>query len=163
WMARRWDENVRDRFKKLLVELGREFDGKIEGVNLAETAYSVGDTGALFPKAFTFEKYRDGVIANMKALRQAFPKSVVLVYANFMPGEWLPTENKGYLRAVYDAAGKMRVGVGGPDLLPYKTGQMNNSYPLIRASSANVKVGVAVQDGDYNYVNPQTGKQVTID
>jgi hypothetical protein len=163
WMARRWDEKVRERFRKLLLEMGKEFDGKIEGVNLAETAYSVGDTGALFGKDFTFEKYRDGVIANMKSLREAFSKSVVLVYANFMPGEWLPRENKGYLRAVFDAAKTMRVGVGGPDLLPYKEAQMNNSYPHIRASSAHVKVGVAVQDGNYNHVNPRTGKQVTID
>ena len=162
WMARRWDENVRDRFKKLLLALGKEFDGKIEGVNLSETAYSVGDTGALFPKGFTFEKYRDGVIANMKALKEAFPKSVVLVYANFMPGEWLPTEDKGYLRAVYDAAKKIHVGVGGPDLIPYKQGQMNHSYPLIRAWSDAVPVGVAVQDGDYNPINPRTGKEVTI-
>ena len=162
WMARRWDENVRARFKKLLVELGNEFDGRIEGVNLAETAYDVGDTGALFPKDFTFEKYRDGIIANMKALREAFPKSVVLVYANFMPGEWLPKEDRGYLRAVYDAARKLNVGVGGPDLLPYKNGQMNNSYPLIRASSDHLRLGLAVQDGDYEHVNPQTGKQVTI-
>ena len=162
WMARRWDENVRDRFRKLLVELGKEFDGKIEGVNLAETAYDIGDTGALFPKGFTFENYRDGVIANMKALREAFPKSAVLVYANFMPGEWLPTEDKGYLRAVYEAARKLRVGVGGPDLLPYKQSQMNNSYPLIRASASHVQVGLAVQDGDYQHVNPKTGKQVTI-
>jgi hypothetical protein len=94
WMARRWDENIRARFKKLLVELGKEFDGKIEGLNLAETAYSIGDTGALFPKGFTFEKYRDGTIDNMQSLREAFPKSVVLIYANFMPGEWLPKENR---------------------------------------------------------------------
>lgn len=162
WMARRWDENVRERFRKLLLELGKEFDGKIEGVNLAETAYDIGDTGALFPKGFTFENYRDGVIANMKALKEAFPKSVVLVYANFMPGEWLPTEDKGYLRAVYEAARKLNVGVGGPDLLPYKPSQMKNSYPLIRASASKVRVGLAVQDGDYQHVNPQTGKQVTI-
>jgi len=163
WMARRWDENVRARFKKLLVELGKEFDGKIEGVNLAETAYDIGDTGALFPKDFTFEKYRDGVIANMKATREAFPKSAVLVYANFMPGEWLPTEDKGYRRAVYDAGRKLNVGVGGPDLLPYKKSQMNNSYPLIRAASNHVRTGLAVQDGDYEHVNPQTGKEVTIE
>lgn len=162
WMARRWDENVRARFKKLLVELGKEFDGKIEGINLAETAYTIGDTGALFPKDFTFEKYRDGIIANMQALREAFPKSVVLVYANFMPGEWLPSEDKGYLRAVYEAARKLKVGVGGPDLLPYKQSQMNNSYPLIRAASAHVRVGLAVQDGNYQHVNPQTNKEVTI-
>jgi hypothetical protein len=47
-MARRWDENVRDRFKKLLVALGKEFDGKIEGVNLAET-----DTSSGVPKSRT--------------------------------------------------------------------------------------------------------------
>ena len=162
WMARRWDENVRDRFRKLLVELGKEFDGKLEGVNLAETAYDIGDTGALFPKGFTFENYRDGIIANMKALREAFPKSVVLVYANFMPGEWLPTEDKGYLKAVYEAARKLNVGVGGPDLLPYKESQMGASYPLIRASASQLRVGVAVQDGDYQHVNPRTGKQVSI-
>ena len=73
WMARRWDANVRDRFRKLLVELGKEFDGKIEGVNLAETAFDIGHSGALFPKGFTFENYRDGIIANMKAMREAFP------------------------------------------------------------------------------------------
>ena len=156
WMARRWDEKVRERFKKLLYELGKEFDGKIEGVNLAETAIDIGRSGALFPKDFTYEKYRDGVIANMKALREAFSKSVVLVYANFMPGE-------GNIRAVYDAARKLRVGVGGPDLLPYKRWQMESSYQLIRASSSEVAVGVAVQDGNYAHVNPRTGKQVTID
>jgi len=147
--------NVRDRFKKLLVALGKEFDGKVEGVNLAETAFDIGRSGALFPKDFTFEKYRDGVIANMKAMREAFPKSVVLVYANFMPGD-------GSLPAIYEAARKLRVGVGGPDLLPYQTWQMKNSYPLIRASSAHVAVGVAVQEGNYHHINPQTGKEVTI-
>ena len=156
WMARRWDENVRGRFRKLLLELGKEFDGKIEGINLAETAFDIGRTGALFPKDFTYEKYRDGVIANMKAMREAFPKSVVLVYANFMPGD-------GNLDAVYEAARKLRVGVGGPDLLPYKQWQMKSSYPLIRASSGQLAVGVAVQDGNYAHVNPQTGKQVTIE
>ena len=162
WMARRWDPAVQERFRKLLFALGKEFDGKVEGVNLAETAFDIGDTGQLFPKGFTFENYRDGIITNMKALKQAFPKSVVLEYANFMPGEWLPTEDKGYLRAVYKAAQDLKVGVGGPDLLPYKPSQMNNSYPLIRASAGHVPLGVAVQDGDYQHINPKTGQRVTI-
>ena len=162
WMARRWDPAVQERFHKLLFALGKEFDGKIEGINFAETAFDIGDTGKLFPKGFTFENYRDGIITNMKALRRAFPKSAVLVYANFMPGEWLPTEDKGYLRAIYKAAKELRVGVGGPDLLPYKKGQMNNSYPLIRDVAGTVPIGVAVQDGDYEHENPKTGKRVTI-
>ncbi len=162
WMARRWDPAVRERFHKLLVALGNEFDGKIEGVNLAETAFDVGETGRLFPSGFSFERYRDGIIANMKALRLAFPKSTVLVYANFMPGEWQPTDDKGYLRAVYKAARELKVGVGGPDLLPYKLGQMNNSYHLIRDSAGIVAIGMAVQDGNYEHLNPKTGKRVTI-
>jgi hypothetical protein len=162
WMARRWDPAVQGRFHKLLSALGKEFDGKIEGINLAETAFDIGETGLLFPKSFSFEIYRDGIITNMKALKQAFPKSVTLQYANFMPGEWQPTEDKGYLRAVYRAARELKVGVGGPDLLPYKPGQMNNSYHLIRDSAGTVRIGMAVQDGNYEHVNPKTGKRVAI-
>ena len=162
WMARRWDPAVQDRFHKLLFALGKEFDGKIEGVNLEETAFEVGETGKLFPKDFTFEKYRDGIITNMKALKQAFPRSVVIEYANFMPGEWRPADDKGYLSSVYKAAKELGVGVGGPDLLPYKPGQMQHSYPLIRASAGSVVTGVAFQDGNYLHVNPKTGKRVTI-
>jgi hypothetical protein len=162
WMNRRWDPAVQERFHKLLAALGKEFDGRIEGVNFAETSIGVGQTGRLFPKGFTFETYRDAIITNMKALKRAFPKSVALQYANFMPGEWRPTEDKGYLRAVYKAAKELNLGVGGPDLLPYKPGQMGNSYPLIRDSAGSVPIGIAVQDGNYEYENPKTGKRVTI-
>jgi hypothetical protein len=160
WMARRWDSAVQERLHRLFFALGKEFDGKVEGINLAETAFDVGETGVLFPKGFSFDAYRDGIITNMKALKRAFPKSVVVEYANFMPGEW--QNSKGYLRAVYKAAEELKVGVGGPDLLPYKPGQMTNSYPLIRDSAGHVPVGIAVQDGDYEHENPRTGKRVTI-
>ena len=162
WVSRRWDPAVQERFHKLLSALGKEFDGRIEGINFAETSISVGETGRLFPKGFSFEIYRDAIRTNMKALKGAFPKSVTLQYANFMPGEWQPTKDKGYLRAVYKAAQELQVGVGGPDLLPYKPGQMKNSYHLIRDSAGIVPIGVAVQDGNYEHVNPQTGKRVTI-
>lgn len=162
WMARRWDAAVQERFHKLLSALGREFDGRVEGVNFAETSIGVGRSGRLFPKGFTFEVYRDAVITNMRALRRAFPRSAVIQYANFMPGEWLPEEDRGYLRAVYRAARELKVGVGGPDLLPHRRGQRNHSYPLIREASGEVTTGVAVQDGNYEDVNPRTGKRVTV-
>lgn len=161
WMARRWDPAVRERFRKLLIALGKEFDGKIEGINLAETSCVVGDTGKFFPKGYTHAAYRDGIIANMKALREAFRKSTVIVYANFMPGDWLPTQDRGYLRSVYAAAKVLKVGVGGPDVFPYKPGQMNNSYHLIHDIAEKVPVGMAVQDGNYEHVNPKTNNRVT--
>jgi hypothetical protein len=162
WVARRWDPAVQERFYKLLFALGSEFDGRIEGINFAETSIEFGSSGRLFPKGFSPAIYRDAIIANMKALKQAFPKSVAMQYANFMPGEWLPWDDQGYLRAVYNAAKELQVGVGGPDLLPFRKGQLNHAYPLIRASAGLVPTGIAVQDGNYDDVDPLTGKRATI-
>jgi len=162
WAARRWDPAVQERFHKLLNALGQEFDGRIEGINLAESSVSFGEAGRLFPQGYTPETYRDAIVINLKALKRAFPKSIALQYANFMPGEWRPSEDKGYLRAVYQAAREAKVGVGGPDLLPYKPGQMGSSYSLIKETGGRISVGVAVQDGNYEYANPRTGKRVTI-
>lgn len=162
WAARRWDPAVQERFHKLLFALGKEFDGRIEGINFAETSVGFGQSGRLFPKGFSFEIYRDAIITNMRALKRAFPKSIAMQYANFMPGEWRPTEDKGYLRAVYKAAKELGVSVGGPDLLPYRPGQLKSSYPLIREAAGIVPNGIAVQDGNYEDVNPKTGKRVKI-
>jgi len=162
WVARRWDPKVQERFHKLLDALGKEFDGKIEGINLPETSLGFGGTGKLFPKGFTPEIYRDALIINMRALKNAFPKSVVLQYANFMPGEWLPGDDKSYLKSIYKAAQDLKVGVGGPDLLPFRLWQNNHSYPLIRASSGLIPTGVAVQDGNYGDIDKKTGKRASI-
>jgi len=162
WVARRWDPAVQARFHKLLDALGKEFDGKIEGINLPETSLVFGATGKLFPEGFTYETYRDAVITNMKALKRAFPKSVVIQYANFMPGEWLPDTDKLYLRTVYKEARNLSVGVGGPDLLPFRWGQRNHSYPLIKASAGSIPTGIAVQDGNYADEDRKTHKRATV-
>jgi hypothetical protein len=162
WVARRWDPAARDRFQKLLFALGKEFDGKIAGINLPETSIDFGSSGHLFPEGFSIEGYREAIPANFRALKLAFPISVAMQYANFMPGEWRPIEDKGYLRSVYDAARTARVGVGGPDLLPFRTGQVKGSYPLIREASGIVPTGIAVQDGNLEEINPKTGKPVTV-
>ena len=162
WVARRWDPAVQERFHKLLLSLGKEFDGKVEGINLAETAVSFGESGRLFPKGFTPATYRDAIITNMMALKSAFPKSVAMQYANFMPGEWLPGKDRLYLSSVYQRARELKVGVGGPDLLPYKPGQMSHCYPLIRECAGKVPTGIAVQDGNYQHKNPKSEQPVTI-
>jgi len=162
WVARRWDPPVQERFHKLLLALGKEFDGKIEGINLPETAVDFGETGRLFPKGFTPATYRDAILTNMLVLKRAFPKSVTMQYANFMPGEWLPGNDKSYLRSVYRRADEMKVGVGGPDLLPYKPGQMNHCYPLIREYAGKVPTGIAVQEGNYQHKKPNSAQSVSI-
>lgn len=163
WVARRWDPAVRARFIKLLQVLGDELDGRIEGLNLPETSIDFGESGKLHPPGFTYDGYVEGVKAIMSAAHEAFPNARVIQYANFMPGEWMPWTDHGYLKSIYAYAGQIGVGVGGPDLLPYRKGQLNHSYPLIAARGANVVAGIAVQDGNLADKNPATGKAVTVD
>ena len=156
WIARRWDPAVQDRFHKLLMAMGREFDGRIAGINLEETSADFGASGKLYPPGFTPELYRDGIIANMKAMKRAFTKSIAMQYANFMPG------GRPDLELVYKAARQSNIAVGGPDLLPFRPFQRANSYPLIRDSAGIVPTGLAVQDGNYGDVNSATGRRATI-
>lgn len=159
WVARRWDPAVRGRFQKLMMALGKAFDGKIEGINLEESAVNIPVSGPQCPSGFTAARYRDGLVDDMAALKRAFPKSVTMQFANFMPGD---EDGNGYLRSLYDHAKELKVGVGGPDMLPYRPYQMSHSYPLIRAAYGQVPTGIAVQDGDYHPINPKTGKPTTI-
>jgi hypothetical protein len=156
WLARRWDPAVQERYHKLLMALGKEFDGRVVGINLEETSADFGDSGKLYPQGFTTELYRDAIIANMKALKRAFPKSIAMVYANFMPG------GRPDLELVYKAARESKVAVGGPDLLPFRQFQHANSYPLIRESAGIIPSGIAVQDGNYGDVNRKTGHRADI-
>jgi hypothetical protein len=163
WVARRWDPAVRDRFIRLLQALGVALDGRIEGLNLPETAIGVGETSELRPPDFTYYGYLQAIKELMTAAREAFPRSHVIQYANFMPGEGLPDNDHGYLRAVYEHAARTGVGVGGPDLLPHREGQRSHSYPLIANRARGVVAGIAVQWGNLDDRNPVTGEQVTVD
>lgn len=162
FVSRRWDKFVAERFKKLLTVLGKEFDGKIEGINLPETSVGFGETGKLYPDGFTPEKYRNAIIEYMTMAKKAFPQSVVIQYANFMPGEWLPWDDKSYLKSLYEFASKEKIGMGGPDIKIYQKGHMNHGYKFLKEYTSSITSGVAVQDGNYDEINPKTGKQVTI-
>lgn len=161
WVARRWDPEVRERFGRLLQEMGRVFDGRIEGINLPESSIGFGAPD-LYPSDFTAASYRDAVIEIMTLARSAFPRSVVIQYANFMPGESLPEDDKGYLKSVYAHADSAGIGVGGPDLLPYRWYQQQHSLPLIRNRAPGTVGGVAVQFGNYGDVHRRTGQVITV-
>ena len=92
---------MQERFGKLLAALGKEFDGKITGINLPETSVDFGVSGKLYPDGFTPRIYRAAIITNMVFLKRAFPRSIAMQYANLMPGEWLPEDDHGLLARVY--------------------------------------------------------------
>jgi hypothetical protein len=158
WVARRWDAQVRRRFAQLLDTLGRAVDARIAGINLPETAIAF-DNGSI-PSGYSPEEYAAGIKALMSAVRRAFPRSVVIQYVNFMPGDSPPSTP--FLRDVYAHAAAIGVGVGGPDILPFRRFQRANSLPLIAGRPASVLAGMAVQDGNLRAVNPVTHRRVTV-
>jgi len=145
WVAKRWNKKVRERFALLLEALGKEFDGKIAGINLQETAIGVRkkDPG------FSDKEYVIGLKENMLALKKSFPSSTTMIYANFIPGEWLPWDDKGYLRSIYKYGEEIGVGLGGPDLMVTRKGQLNHALALMHEGKFTVPIGIAIQDGNY--------------
>ena len=162
WTARRWDPAVQARWRRLIDTLGRAFDGKIEGIVLPETALDAGPDSGHWAAGFTPERYRDAVIENMAALKHAFPLSVAMQYGNFMPGEWLPADDHGYLKSVYAAAARLGVAMGGPDLLPHQRGHSLHAYPLLREHARDGVTGIAVQEGNYERIDSCSGRRPSI-
>lgn len=146
WVAKRWNTKIQHRFAMLLNALGAAFDGKINGINLQETAIQIDPDNA---PDFSEETYIAGLKASMLALKQAFPISTTMIYANFVPGEWLPWNDKGYLRSLYQYGEKIGVGLGGPDLMMTRKGQLNNPLRLMHEGTYSVPIGIAIQDGNY--------------
>ncbi|WP_222939704.1 hypothetical protein [Photobacterium sp. BZF1] len=146
WSAKRWNTKVQHRFALLIAELGKSYDGKIEGINLQETAAAAdSETDPTFSES----GYVAGIKANMRALSKSFTISSTMQYANFMPGEWLPWEDKGYLREVYAYGEQIGVGLGGPDLMMRRRGQLNHALAMMHENEYSVPLGIAIQDGNY--------------
>ena len=99
---------------------------------MPETAVDFGITGKLYPEGFTPDIYRNAILEYMIMAKKAFPNSVVILYANFMPGEWPHHASKSYLESLFVLAKKKGVGMGGPDIQIYKQVQMNHSYKLLK-------------------------------
>ncbi|MCG8452404.1 MAG: hypothetical protein MI717_04385 [Spirochaetales bacterium] len=146
WVAKRWNPEVRARFAIFLKALGERFDGRVEGVNLQESAIGISSQ---YDVSFSSEAYVEGIKANMKALKEAFPQSTTMQYANFIPGEWLPWEDFGYLESIYDYGESIGVGLGAPDLMVRRKGQLNNPLAMMHEKSYTAPLGIAVQDGNY--------------
>lgn len=161
WVARRWDPAVRARFAQLLGALAQEFDGRIEGVVLAETSIDFDDP-ALVPAGYSAEVYAESTKELLTQVRAAFKSSCVVLYANFMPGESLPANDRGYLRSVYAHAAAIGAGVGGPDVLPLRPFQRSHSLALIERRPPGTIAAMAVQDGNLADVNRTTGARITV-
>jgi hypothetical protein len=158
WVTEQWNPAVRHRLQLLIQALASAFDGKIYGINLPETSAEI-DTSK-DTKGFTSDRYFEAEIANILFARKVFKKSFVVQYANFFPGEW--NDDRHYMSRIFALAEKNKIGLGGPDIVPYKAAQMKNSYPFFHSYKGRLAlVAMAVQEPTLEYINPQTGKPFT--
>jgi len=158
WVAQQWNPAVRRRFQALLRALAKSFDGRIYGLNLPESSVEIDlkrdRTG------FTCDKYFNAELENLKAAKAAFRKSYVVQYVNFWPCEW--ENDRGYMGRVFKYAAASGVGLGGPDIVPYRKGQMKNSYPFFHDYKGRLAlVAMAVQEATLTYTDPETKQPFT--
>jgi hypothetical protein len=160
WATMQWNPAVRGRYQKLLAALARQFDGRVLGVNLPETAIDIDIARETARSGFSCEKYFAGELANLKFARQVFRKSHVVQYANFWPCEW--NNDKRFMSRFFSFAKDNHIGVGGPDIVPYRRAQMKNSYPFFNLYKGQLDlVAMAVQEPTLTYINPKTRRHFT--
>ncbi|MDE1464530.1 hypothetical protein [Spartinivicinus poritis] len=158
WVAKQWNPKVRERFQALLIALGKNFDGIITGINLPETAIDISQK-LINPKFCG--TYFLATLENMSVLKKAFNKSFAVQYVNFFPCNW--NNDQGYMSRLFSFAIEKKIGLGNPDTVPFRKGQMENSYPFFNKNKDLLSItSFAVQEPDYNYINPKTKKKFTI-
>lgn len=143
-----WNARVGQRMDALFAELGRQFDHEpgVEAVVLPETSPSAQLDKRPQPgvEPYTVELYVAALKERMTALRSAFPRTVVIQYANF-PQAALP-ELTTYMQEI-------GVGLGGPDVYPRASNLSDPErgvYRLYAPLSGTVPLGAAVQSPDYS-------------
>jgi len=157
WTAMQWNPHVRARFQALITALAEHFDGRIYGINLPETAIEPkdGEEGD-----FDCDAYFEAELENALFARKAFTSSHVVQYINFFPCEW--NNDQGYMERFFDTAVANGIGLGGPDIVPWRQGQMKNSYPFFNRLQGQLPlIAMAVQEPTLTYTDPATGKAFT--
>ena len=67
-----------------------------------------------------------------------------MLYANFWPCEW--NNDQKYMSRTFEFALAHGIGLGGPDIVPWRKAQMKNSYPFFNKYKGKLPlVAMAVQ------------------
>ncbi|KAL6856400.1 hypothetical protein J3F83DRAFT_753259 [Trichoderma novae-zelandiae] len=155
WVAQKWNPRVRQRYQALLSALAEEFDGRITGLNLAETSIAVDETA----NNCTNEGYSLGELENAGYAAKVLKKSYAVQYVNFWPDGWNNTNNR--FEDSFNYYAKHGIGIGGPDLIPNKPGQEANSYFCIPKFHCKVPIAVvAVQEMDLEKSTRRPGSRL---
>jgi hypothetical protein len=161
WVAEQWVPAVRDRFQALITALAKRFDGKVAGINLPESSVAVDPAREHARSGYTCDGLVNSAMDNLRFARAAFRRSSVVQYVNFWCGS--DEASRQYMSRTFETAEKNGIGLGGPDVLPWKPFAMQHSaYPYFHQDKGKLNlVAMAVQEPDLSYINPRTGKPST--
>jgi hypothetical protein len=158
-VARRWDREVQTRFHALIAALGKQFDGRVAGIRLGETAIDIKTKGKDVPKGYSPQGYVEAIKRNMLAIKHAFPNSrLVYQSANFMPAE---TPDHSLLEQIYQYGIEIEVGLGESDLMldmdalkknEIKGNKHHYAYQIMQKDGIKGQALIAVTAEDGNYL-----------
>lgn len=136
-----WNNAVRDRAVALVHAMGVALndDPALEAVNWDETAINVPSQP--FPVGFGERRFIENLLAIDLAMKDAFPNTVVIQYANY-PINQLPR--------IVEFMKNHGVGLGGPDVFLGDAGLLQGVYLRYPELSGVVPLAPAVQWENYN-------------
>ncbi len=147
---KKWDMRLIEREIALARALAKEFDRhpNFEGIAWQESAPSV-PLKELAAAGYTPELFRDCMIRLLRGSSEALPHAQVFWYQNFLPGKM------EYLREIVQAVLPYRVVLGGPDILPFRTG-LRFSYGLYDEFRGKMKLSCSAQADSYRHHKDDT-------
>ena len=158
YTAVRWDPYVNERLQKLVAAIGQQFDcdPNFEGIAFQESAPNLDDD-VLAANGYTPEKYRDTLIALLRAASQSVPRSRVFWYMNFLPG------GQQYIGDIATALAGTGVVMGGPDILPDNAPLRNNVYPFYESYHGRLPLFCSMRHPSYRHLKNGTSGYWTMD
>lgn len=123
-VARIYMPEVLERLNALIAVLGKRFDSEpfVEAVVMEETA-GPDSTGP----GYSLDKYMEALSSTLQAMRKAFPTTVILQQANWLPGN--DKVSDAAMGELFKQGESLGVGFSGPDLMPGKKTTSTKLYP----------------------------------
>lgn len=152
YTPKKWIPGVNTRIQALYAALGARFNGRIEAVQVGETATSLRH---LTPADFDNGTYVQGIIDNIRALKASFPNTVVQQRVNGLGNK---PNGTSYMVDFINAVKASKIGISTQDIYLNDSWQWEHvfKYFLPYSKTRSAPVGAMVEDENYKANSPSS-------